>query len=172
MEIEITKTGCSKFVINEINGKYSVNRELTEDDILEMALAISKSKLAKGIQISSSHTVMKYLQTYLQGYDYEVFGVIFLDTKNRIIETKIMFRGSINSASVYPRDVAKEALLNNCNSVIFFHCHPSGDPTPSSADKHITKRLVDSLSLFDIDTLDHIVVGSEGTYSFKERGLL
>jgi DNA repair protein RadC len=161
----------SKFVVNEKTGNYSVQSELTENEILEMALCITRAKLQKGVQISGPESVIKYLHSYLVGYEYEVFGVIFLDTQNCIIESQILFRGSISSASVYPREVAKEALKLNTSHVIYFHNHPSGDPSPSKADVDINKRLVDALNLFDIETLDHIVIGLENPISFKERGL-
>lgn len=83
-----------------------------------------------------------------------------------------MFRGTIDQASVYPREVVKTALHHNAAAVIFSHNHPSGNSEPSQADKLLTQRLKEALALVDVRTLDHIVVGGEATTSFAERGLL
>jgi DNA repair protein RadC len=83
-----------------------------------------------------------------------------------------MFRGTIDGASVYPREVAKEVLLSNAAAVIYTHNHPSGTATPSEADRRITSRLIEALKLLDVRTLDHIVVSHKETYSFAEAGLL
>ncbi len=83
-----------------------------------------------------------------------------------------MFRGTIDQASVYPREVVKTALQHNAAAVIFSHNHPSGNSEPSQADKLLTQRLKEALALVDVRTLDHIVVGGEATTSFAERGLI
>ena len=80
-----------------------------------------------------------------------------------------LFRGTIDGCSVYPREVAKAALLNNAAAVLFYHCHPSGDPTPSRADELLTPRLRDALALFDIRVVDHVIVGGTEILSFAER---
>ncbi|MEZ8170224.1 JAB domain-containing protein, partial [Vibrio sp. FF266] len=100
----------------------------------------------------------------------EVFGVIFLDSQHRVLRTKEMFNGTIDTASVYPREVVKESLATNAIAVIFYHNHPSGDATPSQADRRITRRLTDALALVDIRVLDHFVVSFEDVVSFVERG--
>ena len=89
-----------------------------------------------------------------------------------MIEYREMFHGTIDGAAVYPREVAKESLKLNAAAVILAHNHPSGNPEPSSADLSITQRLKEALSLLDVRTLDHLIIGGENTVSFAERGLL
>ncbi|GIA88948.1 DNA repair protein RadC [Vibrio cholerae] len=96
---------------------------------------------------------------------------MFLDNQHRLIAFEELFFGTIDSASVYPREVLKAALKVNAAALIFAHNHPSGDATPSQADKQITQRLKEALALVDIRVLDHIVVG-DSAISFAERGLL
>jgi DNA repair protein RadC len=101
-----------------------------------------------------------------------VFSVLFLDSQHRVIRFEEMFRGTIDAASVYPREVLKAALAYNAATVILVHNHPSGDPEPSDADRRITQRLKEVLGLVEILVIDNIVVGSEGCESFAERGYL
>lgn len=109
------------------------------------------------------------METVLGNYDREVFALLLLDNQHRLIEFNELFYGTIDSASVYPREVVKLALERNAAAVIFAHNHPSGDATPSQADKRITSRLKDALALIDVRVLDHFVVG-ETCVSFAERG--
>lgn len=97
---------------------------------------------------------------------------LFLDTRHRLIEYREMFHGTIDSASVYPREVVKETPRLNAAAVILSHNHPSGNPEPSSADKVLTQRLKEALGLVEVRTLDHMIVASVGTVSFAERGLI
>lgn len=101
----------------------------------------------------------------------ELFSVPFLDNRHGVIQYKEMFRGTIDGASVFPREVVKMALSCNASAVIFSHNHPSGVAEPSRADESITKRLKDALALVDVRVLDHLIIGSEIT-SFAERGIL
>ena len=109
---------------------------------------------------------------WLAGFEHEVFAVLFLDTQHRLIEYAEMFRGTIDSASVYPRELVKEALRLNAAAVIVSHNHPSGNPEPSRADEVLTQRLKEALALVDVRTLDHIIVAGGSTISFAERGLI
>jgi DNA repair protein RadC len=113
-----------------------------------------------------------YLNLALADKEHEVFVVLFLDNQNNLIEAAELFRGTIDGASVYPREVVKSALLVNAAAVILAHNHPSGLPEPSNADKRITKRVQDALELVDIRVIDHIIVGKSASVSFAERGLL
>lgn len=97
--------------------------------------------------------------------------MLFLDTKHRLIEYVEMFHGTIDSASVHPREVVKEALRLNAAAVIVSHNHPSGNPEPSGADRSLTQRLKEALALVDVVTLDHVVAGNSAA-SFAERGLI
>ncbi|MCE3203436.1 DNA repair protein RadC [Paenibacillus sonchi] len=102
----------------------------------------------------------------------EHFDVLFLDTKNRVIERKTIFIGSLNSAIVHPREVFRAAIECSAASIVCVHNHPSGDPTPSPEDISLTRRLIKAGELIGIDVLDHIVVGKEGFVSLKQRGLV
>ncbi len=121
---------------------------------------------------SSPTAVKEYLRAKLAGFEHEVFAVLFLDTQDRLIEYAEMFRGTIDSASVNPRELVKEALRLNAAAVIVSHNHPSGNSEPSGADKALTQRLKESLVLVDVRTLDHIIVAGGNITSFAERGLI
>ncbi|EKO3612158.1 hypothetical protein M3914_003369, partial [Vibrio metschnikovii] len=121
---------------------------------------------------TSSSMVKKYIAMKIAKYEREVFGVLILDNQHRLILDKVLFEGTINSASVYPRELVKVMLANNGASALLYHNHPSGDPTPSQADRRITARVKDALELIDVSVIDHIVVGVEGQYSFAEHGII
>ncbi|MBF8721823.1 RadC family protein [Pseudomonas guariconensis] len=159
----------SSLLVRDDQGRYM---QATADQILEAARQIIDQKIPRGALFTSPELVKDYLRTKLAGFEHEVFAALFLDTKHRLIEYIELFRGTIDSASVYPREVVKEALRVNAAAVIFSHNHPSGNPEPSQADKLLTQRLREALAVVEIRALDHIVVGSEGTVSFAERGLL
>jgi DNA repair protein RadC len=108
----------------------------------------------------------------LAGRDYEVFMVLFMDNRHRLIEASEMFRGTIDGASVHPREVVKESLMRNAAAVILAHNHPSGVAEPSQADELITQRLKDALALVDVRLVDHFVVAGNAFTSFAQRGLL
>jgi DNA repair protein RadC len=97
---------------------------------------------------------------------------MFLDNKNKLIKLEELFRGTVDGASVYPREVVKKALQLNAAAVIFCHNHPSGNPDPSLADKRITDTLINALNLIDIRVLDHFIIGGSEAYSFSENGLI
>ena len=128
--------------------------------------------MQRGASFSSPAAVKEYLCAKLAGFEHEVFAVLFLDTQHRLIEYAEMFRGTIDSASVYPRELVKEALRLNAAAVIVSHNHPSGNPEPSRADEVLTQRLKEALALVDVRTLDHIIVAGGSTISFAERGLI
>jgi DNA repair protein RadC len=140
--------------------------------VLEMAKRHFKEVLQRGNALSSPDITRAYLSAQLRGYSYEVFACLFLDNQHRVIQLDELFRGTIDGASVYPREVVKKALHHNAAAVIFAHNHPSGIAEPSSADKHITEKLKQVLALFDIRVLDHFIIGDGQPYSFAEHGLL
>lgn len=117
-------------------------------------------------------TVMDYCQLTIAHLEHEVFGVLYLNNRHKLIKKQILFKGTINQCAVYPREVAKKALQNNAASIILFHNHPSGSLIPSEADKAITNKISDALSLFDIKTIDHIIVTNKSTISLAELGLI
>lgn len=140
--------------------------------VLEMAKRHFKEALQRGDALSSPDVTRAFLSAQLRGYNFEVFACLFLDNQNRVIQFSELFRGTIDAASVFPREVAKQALHHNAAAVIFAHNHPSGVCEPSQADKAITQKLKQALALFDIRTLDHFIIGDGEPYSFAEHGLL
>jgi DNA repair protein RadC len=144
----------------------------TEEEVIDAALHIMESKVANRELCTAVTDVKRYFQLRLGNRECEIFSVMFLDNQHKLIQTEDMFRGTIDGASVYPREVVKAALRCNAAAVIFSHNHPSGVAEPSHADRTITDRLVDALKLVDIRVLDHIVVSGTETVSFVERGML
>nr|WP_298522111.1 DNA repair protein RadC [uncultured Halomonas sp.] len=159
-----------KLKAGEIAGTYHVTAPVTEAELMGIAQGFAKRKLARGRKLTQPALVFEYLQVLFQGYEHEVFSVLFLDTQHRVIRFETLFRGTIDSASVYPREVVKRALACNAAAVILVHNHPSGNPEPSDADRRITQRLQEALGLIEIRVIDHVVVGSEGCVSLAERG--
>lgn len=143
-----------------------------EKSVLDRAAQIIESKIEVAPSFISSKLTKDYCQFTLCHYEHEAFGVLFLNNNHRLLGSEVLFRGTIDSAAIYPREVLKEALKQNAAAVIFYHNHPSGTPTPSDADICITKRLKEALNLVDIRVVDHIVVGLESCVSFSETGLL
>jgi len=139
--------------------------------VLEMAKRHMFEQLSRGDALCSPAQTRQYLSSQLAGFPHEVFACLFLDNRNRVLAFEKMFYGTIDGASVYPREVVRMALKKNAAAVIFAHNHPSGVAEPSQADEQITKRLKDALALVDIRVLDHFVIGDE-VVSFAERGLL
>jgi DNA repair protein RadC len=147
-------------------------REASFEEILIAAREQMSLRVRRGTQLSSPKATRDYLSLKLGTLEREVFAVIFLDRRNRLISYQEMFQGTIDGASVYPREVVKEALRQNAASVILAHPHPSGVAEPSQADEAITARLRDALSLVDIRVLDHVIVAGGDTTSMAERGLI
>lgn len=143
-----------------------------DDEIVRQALVILKQKAKRGESLISPNAVKDYLIVKLTPYEHECFTCIFLDNRNRLIEINEMFRGTIDGASVYPREVVKTALAYNSAAVIFCHNHPSGVAEPSKADEMITERLKKALELIDVRVLDHLIIAGGECVSFAERGLL
>jgi DNA repair protein RadC len=144
----------------------------TGDTIIEAAKAEMNRRVRRGTTLNSPRATRDFLSLKLGNKDHEVFALIFLDKRNRVISYEEMFRGTIDGASVHPREVVKEALKLNAASVILAHPHPSGVAEPSQADEFITKRLKEALALVDIRILDHVIIAGGDTVSFAERGLL
>jgi len=140
------------------------------------ALELGKRYLQAGLErssvLDSAAATQQYLSARLRGCAHEVFAVLFLDQQHRLLVCEEMFRGTINGASVHPREVVKAALRHNAAAVILAHNHPSGVAEPSRADRQITERLMAALALVDVRVLDHVVVGEGAVVSFAERGLL
>jgi DNA repair protein RadC len=143
-------------------------------EIIRLAKNIISGSLCRteDITVTSPTAVTQYLQLQLGAKEQEIFSAMFLDTRHRLIEFKKMFFGTIDGASVYPRELVKAALKCNAAAVIFSHNHPSGVAEPSQADIQITGRLKSALALVDVRVLDHIIVTADDCVSLAQRGHL
>lgn len=143
---------------------------------LQAVLEMGRRHLAEQIQrdcaLESPQAVRDYLKAVLRHEPHEVFGCLFLDAKHRVLAYEALFRGSIDSASVYPRQVVKRALAHNAAALILAHNHPSGVAEPSQADKVLTQRLKTALELVEVRVLDHFIVGEGEPLSMAEHGWL
>lgn len=140
--------------------------------VLEMARRHLFETLKRGDGLGGPADTRRYLQARLRHYPYEVFACLFLDNRHRVIEFQELFRGTIDSASVHPREVVRCAITFNAAAVIFAHNHPSGVAEPSAADYQLTRQLREALALIDVRVLDHMVIGDGDTVSLAERGQL
>lgn len=140
--------------------------------VLEMGRRHLSAAMKTGDLLTSPDLVRSYLSAQLRHQPREVFAVLFLDNQNRLITYEELFFGTIDGASVYPREVVRRALAHNSAAVILAHNHPSGVAEPSQADCRITQRLQAALDLIDVRVIDHMVVGDGEVISFAERGLL
>lgn len=158
---EIDPEGCYVFV-----------RRVTRKDILDLASHILESWMRRSETLLNPNETKLYLSLQLGDLEREVFCCIFLDNRHRVIAFEKLFLGTIDGASVHPREVVKAALKCNAAAVIFAHNHPSGIAEPSRADEGLTRQLKDALALVSIRVLDHIIVAGAETVSLAERGLL
>ena len=162
----LTVDKLSGFIAEDLN-------DLERKSVLALACKLLEMEMTPGYMVFNSpekikdHLRMKYIYA-----EHEIFSVLFLDQRHRLIRHEELFIGTIDGCSVYPREVVKAALRLNSAAVVFAHNHPSGVAEPSMADKNITRRLQDALALIDVRVLDHIVVGREGVVSFAELGLM
>ena len=147
-------------------------RPATPDEILEAARLVLSHRFRRGVTLDSPAATRQYLCMKLGAREHEVFTVLLLDNRHRLIDCLELFRGTIDGASVHPREVVKEALKCNAAAVILAHNHPSGVAEPSQADELITRRIRDALAIVDIRVLDHLIVAGAETLSFAERGLI
>jgi len=162
---------------SEEKAKYDIEKptflEKENDAIIEKALEILESRLVKTeYNVTCPADGENFLKLKFAGLEHEVFGIVYLNNRNQVIAYEELFRGTIDGASVYPREVVKSVLNHNANAVILTHNHPSGNPEPSDADERITARLKNAFDLIDVNLLDHIIVGDNKTVSFAERGLI
>jgi len=159
----------SSLLVRDAHGRYVL---ATPEQILDAARQVIDQRMPRGTSLTSPRAVREYLSAKLAGYQYEVFAVLFLTTHHKLIAYAEMFRGTIDSAPVFPREVAREALRHNSAAVILSHVHPSGSSTFSSADESITKVLREALSLVGVKVVDHVLVAGNSTTSMAELGLL
>jgi len=137
-------------LVKENSGNYNINKQIRNP-------LDAKEAINTVLDLNNEHI--------------EKFGILALDTRNNIIGIHIISMGSLNASIVHPREVFKAAILNNANSIILFHNHPSGDTTPSGADISVTKMLVEAGKVMQVDVYDHIIVGDNNYCSLKEMGI-
>lgn len=154
--------------IRGLNNRY---RMAEEEDVIFEAIQIYNRAFSKGESLTNPDKAKDCIQLKLAAFEHEVFMCLFLDNQHRLIACEELFRGTIDGASVYPREVVKTALHHNAAALVMAHNHPSGISEPSQADRTITEKLKSALALIDIRVLDHFIVG-ETVYSFAEHGLL
>lgn len=156
-------------------GTIPIDRARADEDVLiRQAMTILERRMRR-VQdpqaLTSPDLTRRYLQLRLGMLEHEVFGILWLDNKHRMLAIEELFRGTIDGASIHPREVVKAGLRTNAVAAIAWHNHPSGDSAPSQADRQVTVRLRDALKLVEIRLLDHFIVGETCT-SFAEQGLL
>jgi DNA repair protein RadC len=140
--------------------------------VAEAIRCLEQRYLVKEDCLTSPEATRDYLKLRLAGVPYEVFAVLLLDNRHHVLRYMELFRGTIDGASVHPREVVRKVMETNAAAVIFAHNHPSGIAEPSQADLRITQRLKDALALIDVRVLDHFIVGEGRGTSLAERGLL
>jgi DNA repair protein RadC len=148
-------------------------REASSQDVLDRAAALMAQRFRTGAPVlDSPDRTRQYLRHQIGALPYEVFGILLLDNRHRLIRSEILFRGTIDGASVHPREVVRVVLESNAAAIVAFHNHPSGQVSPSHADELVTRRLREALQLIDVRVLDHLIIGDNQEYSFAEAGLL
>ncbi len=152
--IGITKA-CEILAVIELGNRINVDIENISD-----------------IKITSAESIFNYYKNIFKDKKQEYFYCVYLDTKNKIIKDKMLFKGTINESLVHPREVFREAYLNSASSLIAIHNHPSGIVTPSKNDIELTKQLKSVATILGIRLLDHIIIGKNTYYSFLENGIL
>lgn len=142
----------------------------TAEQILGAARGVVDQRMQRGMPFAEPTVSCRFFLDRLSGYDREVFAAAFLDGRHRLIDYGELFFGTVDGAEVHPREVVKRALLHNASAVIVAHNHPSGTVEPSAADRAVTARLKQALSLVDVRLLDHIIVGGHETLTMAAKG--
>jgi DNA repair protein RadC len=145
---------------------------VSDETLVDASLKILAAQLVRGDLLESPAVTRNYLALRFANLEHEVFCCLFLDNRHRVIACDELFRGTVDGASVHPREVVKQALAHNAAAVILAHNHPSGVAEPSQADELITLRLKDALGVVDIRVLDHLIVAGSKVVSLAERGVL
>ncbi len=130
------------------------------------------SRLQERVVISDTKTLSDYLYGTMTGLTREVFKVLLLDAKNRLITSETLFEGTLTMSAVYPREVVRLALKHHAVALIVAHNHPSGDPAPSSADRALTQKLLYACRIMDVTLHDHFIIGDQQHYSFADEGII
>ncbi len=138
----------------------------------ELGKRVSKESFTPQVKLFSPESIYLFLKDELEMKTQEHFLALYLNTKGELLKKETLFIGSLNSSLIHPRELFKHAVLNSAATIIVSHNHPSGDPTPSSQDIDITKILHKNGKMMDIELLDHIIIGKDRYYSFKEKGII
>ena len=138
----------------------------------ELGKRVMKENFITQIKLHTPESIYLYLKDDLEMETQEHFIALYLNTKGELVKKETLFIGSLNSSLIHPRELFKHAVLNSAATIIVSHNHPSGDPTPSKADIDVTKMLHKNSLMMDIELLDHIIIGKDRYYSFKEKGII
>jgi len=170
--LELAEAFC-KDVENVVNNQADKLSRSKENEVIQQAMTILHNRLKlEDFIITCPDDAKNFLIAKLSQKEQEVFAVMFLNNKHQLIRYKEMFFGTVDGASVHPREVVKASMKYNAAAVVVSHNHPSGIPEPSESDRRITHQLKETLTLIDVRVLDHIIVGAGVTYSFAESGHL
>jgi DNA repair protein RadC len=159
--IEIELSDFNQAIVSR---KLQVAREILMRDLV--------AEMQASPVLDSPVKVGDWLRLHCAGLEHEVFILLFLDMRNRLIAIEDMFRGTLAQITVYSREVLKSALQHNASSIIVAHNHPGGDPAPSKADRMLTMQITSALALVDVKVIDHFIVTGDRVLSFAERGIL
>ena len=178
----------SRYLLNHFNGLRGLLRATRQDlenikglgpskiaqllAVTELVKRQLKEELVHHVKVNGPEDVVEYLCVSMGDLKEEVFKVIYLNNANVILAAEILFKGTVNQSAVYPREVIKRAFELNAASLIFVHNHPSGELNPSKQDVALTRKLVDACRAVDLRPLDHIIITSNGHFSFKENNML
>ena len=160
------------FILGDEVGTYIATRPVHSNEVLAQAEKILLEQIQRGEAFQDPNAVKRFLTVRLGTLESEVFSILFLDNRHRLIAFEELFQGTIDGCSVHIREIIKRALTLNAAAIIIAHNHPSGVPEPSQADQRLTSRIKDAMALLDIRVLDHLIVGGPEVVSFAERGLL
>lgn len=149
----------------------SSGSRIDDEAVVAAAFRILSARVGRGSVLSSPAVTRAYVALRFAGLEHEMFSCLYLNVRNRVLACEDLFRGTLDGASVYPREVVKRVLAHNAAAVILVHNHPSGSPDPSQADDLITRRLQQALALIDVRVVDHLIVG-ETVVSYAESGRL
>ncbi len=160
-------------LIREIDGTYTATGKVSRQEIITLAKTLTRASIRKGAEcLSSPDHVRDYLLLHFQHKSNEQFWCLYLDNKHKALANEIICKGTLSSATVYPRTIVQRVIHHNAGAVIFAHNHPSGDTTPSDADRQLIRRLKEALGLIDVRVLDSLVIGHDDVVSMQELGMM
>lgn len=169
----MTNTCSQPAIIRLANGARRRGLTVEQAELIQQAVAcLEQQYWVQKVALDSPQASRDYLKLRLDGLPQEIFACLFLDNRHRVLAYEELFQGTLDGASVHPREVVRRVLETNAAGVIFAHNHPSGMTEPSQADIQITQRLKEALALIEVRVLDHLVIGEGEGVSFAERGLL